>query len=90
MPEHIESMFDDCENSSDASSVLRRASKNDAGWLARFARKRVEEEREALEQGLERELQVIQYLPHSTVRRSRRGYHSRHVHHEKCVVSASC
>lgn len=65
MPEHIESMFDDCENSCDASSVLRRASKNDAGWLARFARKRVEEEREALEQGLERELQVIQYFPHS-------------------------
>jgi breast cancer 2 susceptibility protein len=65
MPECIESMFDDCEYSSDASSVLRRASKNEAGWLARFARKRVEEEREALEQGLERELQVIQYLPRS-------------------------
>jgi hypothetical protein len=61
MPEHIESMFDDCEYSSDPSSVLRRASKNEAGWLARFARKRAEEEREALELGLERELQVIKY-----------------------------
>jgi breast cancer 2 susceptibility protein len=61
MPERIESMFDDCEYSSDPSSVLRRASKNEAGWLARFARKRGEEEREALELGLERELQVIKY-----------------------------
>ncbi|KAI0299813.1 hypothetical protein BC826DRAFT_714100 [Russula brevipes] len=57
MPEHIESMFDDCEYSSDPSSVLRRASKTEAGWLARFARERAEQEREALEQGLERELQ---------------------------------
>lgn len=61
MPEHIELMFDDCEYSSDPSSVLRRANKNEAGWLARFARKRAEEEREALELGLERELQVIKH-----------------------------
>jgi hypothetical protein len=59
MPEHIESMFDDCEDASDASWVLRRASKNEAGWLAHFARERVQKEREALELGLEQELQVI-------------------------------
>jgi len=37
--------------------LRRRASKTEAGWLARFARERAEQEREALEQGLERELQ---------------------------------
>jgi hypothetical protein len=58
MPGHIEPMFDECEYSSDASSVLRRASRVEAGWLARFARERAEQEREALELGLERELQV--------------------------------
>ncbi|KAI0297548.1 hypothetical protein B0F90DRAFT_1738028 [Multifurca ochricompacta] len=58
MPGHIESMFDDCEYSSDPSSVLRRvSSRAEAGWLARFARERAEREREALELGLERELQ---------------------------------
>jgi len=59
MPKHIESMFDDCEDASDASSVLCRASKNEAGWLAHLARGRVQQEREALELGLEQELQVI-------------------------------
>jgi hypothetical protein len=58
MPEHIESMLDDCEYASDASSVLRRASRTEAGWLARLARERAEQEGEALELGLERELQV--------------------------------
>jgi hypothetical protein len=58
MPEHIESMFDDCEYAADASSVLRRASRTEAGWLARLARERAEQEGEALELGLERELQV--------------------------------
>ena len=59
MPEHIESMFDDCEYASDASSVLRRVSKSEAGWLARFTRERAKQEREALELGLEQELQVM-------------------------------
>ncbi len=45
-----------------ASSVLRRASRTEAGWLARFARERAEQEREALELGIERELQVRQLL----------------------------
>ena len=62
MPGHIESMFDDCEDASDASSVLRRASRTEAGWLARFARERADQEREALELGIERELQVRQLL----------------------------
>jgi hypothetical protein len=53
-------MLDDCEFASDASSVLRRASRTEAGWLARLARERAEQEREALELGLERELQVWQ------------------------------
>ena len=59
MPEHIESMFDDCEYASDASPVLRRVSKSEAGWLARFSRERAEQERETFELGLERELQVM-------------------------------
>jgi hypothetical protein len=59
MPEHIESMFDDCEYASDASSVLRRVSKSEAGWLARFARERAQQEIETLELGLEKELQVM-------------------------------
>jgi hypothetical protein len=59
MPEHIESMFDDCDYASDASSVLRRVSKSEAGWLARFARERAQQEIETLELGLEKELQVM-------------------------------
>jgi len=51
-------MFDECEYSSDISPVLRRASKVEAGWLARFTQDRVEKERETLELELERELQV--------------------------------
>ena len=58
MPGHIESMLDECECSSEIGSVLRRASKAEAGWLARFTRDRVEKERETLELELERELQV--------------------------------
>ncbi len=58
MPEHIESMFDDCEYASDVSSVLRRVSKSEAGWLARFARERAQQESETLELELEKELQV--------------------------------
>ena len=73
MPEHIESMFDDCEYASDASSVLRRVSKSEAGWLARFARERAQQERETLELGLEKELQVNAVLVHA-VTHSRRGW----------------
>jgi hypothetical protein len=62
---NIKLMFDDYEPFSDASSVLRRGSKNEADWLTRSTRKWVEEERETLEQGLERKLEAIQYLPHS-------------------------
>ncbi|KAH9070787.1 hypothetical protein EDB83DRAFT_2517952 [Lactarius deliciosus] len=51
MPGHIESMFDECEYSSDITPVLRRASKAEAGWLARFTRDRVEKERETVELG---------------------------------------
>ncbi|KAI9453574.1 hypothetical protein BJY52DRAFT_1288754 [Lactarius psammicola] len=58
MPGHIESMFDECEYSSDISPVLRRASKAEAGWLSRFVQDRVEKERETLELELERELQT--------------------------------
>ncbi|KAF8274325.1 hypothetical protein EI94DRAFT_850937 [Lactarius quietus] len=58
MPGHIESMFDECEDSSDISPVLRRASKAEAGWLARFTRERLEKERETLELELERDLQA--------------------------------
>jgi hypothetical protein len=45
LPEHIESMFNDCEYASDTSLVLHRASKNEPNWLARFARKHAEQER---------------------------------------------
>ncbi|KAI9444587.1 hypothetical protein H4582DRAFT_2070318 [Lactarius indigo] len=58
IPGNIESMFDECEYSSDISPVLRRASKAEAGWLARFTRDRVEKERETLDLELERELQA--------------------------------
>ncbi|KAH9170557.1 hypothetical protein EDB89DRAFT_1977284 [Lactarius sanguifluus] len=58
MPGHIESMFDECEYSSDITPVLRRVSKAEAGWLARFTRDRVEKERETVELELERELQA--------------------------------
>ncbi|KAH9058304.1 hypothetical protein EDB87DRAFT_1685476 [Lactarius vividus] len=58
MPGHIESMFDECEDSSDINLVLRRVSKAEAGWLARFTRDHVEKECETLELELERELQA--------------------------------
>lgn len=60
MPEYIESRLDDCEYASDPSAVLRFASRTEAGWLAHLARERAMQETEALEPGLERELQVWQ------------------------------
>lgn len=51
-------MFDNCECDSDPSTVLRHASRTEAGWLAHLARERAMQEREALELGLESELQV--------------------------------
>jgi hypothetical protein len=68
MPGHIEAMFEECEHSSDASSVLRRASKAEAGWLARFALQHAEQEHETLGLELERELQVWQRLRIHTFR----------------------
>jgi hypothetical protein len=62
MSGHIEPMSEECEYSSDPSAVLRRTSRAEAGWLARFARERAEQERETLEQELECELQVRQPL----------------------------
>ena len=89
MPEHIESMFDDCEYASDARSVLRRVSKSEAGWLARFARERAQQERETLELGLEKELQVNVGISHAATH-SRRGWRSPCVHRAKCAASACC
>jgi hypothetical protein len=51
-------MYDDCECSSDNSLVLPFARKNEAGLLALFTRG-VEQGREAIEFGLEQELQVM-------------------------------
>jgi breast cancer 2 susceptibility protein len=89
MPEHIESMFDDCEYASDPSSVLRRVSKSEAGWLARFARERAQQEMETLELGLEKELQVMSALYHAATR-SRRGWRSLCVPRAKFTASAWC
>lgn len=91
MPGHIESMFDDCEDASDAGSVLRRASRTEAGWLARFARERAEQEQETLELGIERELQVRgnAVVPLYSAQRLF-GPLSRRVHRVKCAASASC
>ena len=58
MPRYIETMLDNCEYVSDPSTVLRHASRTEAGWLAHLARERAMQEREALELGLESELQV--------------------------------
>ena len=58
MPRYIETMLDNCEHVSDPGTVLRHASRTEAGWLAHLARERAMEEREALELGLETELQV--------------------------------
>jgi hypothetical protein len=82
-------MFDDCEYASDASSVLRRVSKSDAGWLARFARERAQQEIETLELGLEKELQVNVGLSHAATY-SRRGWRSPCVHRAKCAASVCC
>jgi len=49
MPRHIESIFNECEYSPDIIPVLRRASKAEAGWLARFTQDRVEKERKMLD-----------------------------------------
>ena len=90
MPEHIESMFDDCEYASDASSVLRRASKSEAGWLARFARERAQQESETLELGLEKELQVMSASLSCRYSLTQRLVHSLYVHPAKCAASACC
>ena len=92
MPEYIESMFDDCEYACDPSAVLRRASRTEAGWLAHLARERATQEREALELGFERELQVWRLRSCLTflVQRLRSGPRSWRVRHAKCATSVSC
>ncbi|KAI0275230.1 hypothetical protein BC834DRAFT_851763 [Gloeopeniophorella convolvens] len=59
MPDHIESLFDDCEYSSDTGPTLRRVNRAEAGWLTRYARQRAEEELESLEADIDRELQSV-------------------------------
>lgn len=88
MPEHIESMFDDCEYASDVSLVLRRASKSEAGWLARFARERSQQESETVELGLEKELQVMSASLSCRYSLTQRSVRSPFVHRAKCAASA--
>ena len=91
MPEHIEAMFDECEDSSDIIPVLRRASKVEAGWLARFTRDHVEKEREMLQQELERELQVRMGPNHSSCNALTKVLCVRlRVLRAMCATSASC
>ena len=93
MPEHIESMFDDCEYASDAGSVLRRASKSEVRWLARFSRERAREESETLDLGqlgLEKVLQVMSASLSCNYSLTQRLARSPCVHRAKCAASACC
>lgn len=57
-PDHIDNMYDELEDPAEASRLLSRLSANDAGWLARHVRHRLEADREKIGEEIEQELQV--------------------------------
>ena len=59
-PDHIEDLFDDLESNTPEgnSSLFKRLSTVDAGYLAEFIRKKIEQDRETANQEIEAELSV--------------------------------
>lgn len=57
-PDNIEDLYDELEGAAAAGPILARLSVNEAGWLARFMREKVEKDRERAGEDIERELKV--------------------------------
>jgi breast cancer 2 susceptibility protein len=57
-PDHIDGLYDELEEPSDASAVMRRVTPKDAGWLAQYIRKRLESDVEKVREEIQQELQV--------------------------------
>lgn len=57
-PDHIDGMYDDLEDPTDATDLLARISATDAGWLALHIRKVAERNRERSGEDVGRDLEV--------------------------------
>jgi hypothetical protein len=57
-PDHIDSLYEDLEEATEATSVLQRLSHSEAGWLARYIRDQISRDREKAGDEFEKELVV--------------------------------
>ncbi|THV07479.1 hypothetical protein K435DRAFT_643336 [Dendrothele bispora CBS 962.96] len=58
-PDNIESLYDELEEPEDAGRAISRTSLNEAGWLARYIRTRIERDGESARDEIEKELENI-------------------------------
>lgn len=61
MPGYIEDLFDLLNEGKSFSDMLRTSKLDDAYWLGRFLRERIEKERETLVDDIERDLKVFSF-----------------------------
>jgi breast cancer 2 susceptibility protein len=57
-PDNIDSLYDELEEPDDAGQTIARSSANEAGWLAKYIRERVERNQESVRDEIEKELDV--------------------------------
>lgn len=57
-PDRIDDFLCDLEEGPDANSIIKRTTSTEAGWLARAIREKCQRDREALHEGIARELNV--------------------------------
>ncbi|KAH9486281.1 Breast cancer type 2 susceptibility protein-like protein [Psilocybe cubensis] len=58
-PDNIDSLYDELEYPDSAVAVIARISSREAGWLARYIRKQIEEGHERIAEEIEKELMTI-------------------------------
>ena len=63
MPGYIEDLFDLLNEGKSFSDMLRTSKLDDAYWLGRFLRERIEKERETMVDEIERDLKVVSFFP---------------------------
>ena len=61
MPGYIEDLFDLLNEGKSFSDMLRTSKLDDAYWLGRFLRERIEKERETMVDDIERDLKVVYF-----------------------------
>ncbi|TFY81492.1 hypothetical protein EWM64_g2524 [Hericium alpestre] len=58
-PDNIEDIFDELDGGTEFSKATMQTTINEAGWLARFVRERITQEREKIDEEIERDLKHI-------------------------------